>query len=433
MKTPKLSPLVSPWLFGLLLLTQCARTESVPDTQPTPAAPPASAIKPALGADDTAEAAVKVPIDGLPAFGDPHALVTVVAFTDYECPYCAKADANLDQLREDYGDKLRVVVASNPLPMHEHASDAARAFLAANQLGKGEAMHKKLFALNRAKTVLTEEALRTAATEIGLDVATFDVTRKSDAIAEQLTKSLQLAARLDVKGTPTFFTNGRRLVGARPIETFRSLFDEELTKASKLGNGDVYAVMMKSTPDAPPPKVEGPESLEKLDVDVAKSPYRGSQSSPITIAFFSDFECPYCVRAEKTLRDLEAQKPGQVKVVYKYRPLPMHAHARDAAKAAIAAEKQNKFWPYHDVLVQHRDALEHDDLVKYAGEVGLDIPRFERDMQDPSTEERIKADEKQADALGAKGTPTAFVNGYRLTGAQPLPKWNAVAEHALKH
>lgn len=423
---------ISPWLFALLVTTQCARTESVPDTQPAPAAP-ASAIKLALGADDTAEQAVKVPIDGLPAFGDPHALVTVVAFTDYECPYCAKADANLDQLREDYGDKLRVVVASHPLPMHEHAPDAARAFLAANQLGKGEAMHKKLFALNRAKVVLTEDVLRDAARDIGLDVAAFDAAKKSDAVIDALTKSQTLAARLDVRGTPTFFTNGRRLVGARPIEAFRALFDEELTKASKLGSGDVYAVMMKTTPDAPPPKVEGPESLEKLDVDVAKAPLRGSTNGPITIAFFSDFECPYCVRAEKTLRDLEAQKPGQIKVAYKFRPLPMHAHARDAAKAAIAAEKQSKFWPYHDVLVQHRDALEHDDLVKYAGEVGLDIPRFEKDMQDPATEERIKADERQADSLGAKGTPTAFVNGYRLTGAQPLPKWSALADHALKH
>jgi protein-disulfide isomerase len=425
--TPKLSP----WLLALLVLTQCARTESVPDTQPTPAAP-ASAIKPALGADDTAEAAVKVPVDGLPSFGDPHALVTVVAFTDYECPYCAKADASLDQLRDDYGDKLRMVVAMNPLPMHEHAADAARAFLAAVQLGKGEAMHKKLFAMNRAKTVLTEDALRDAARDLGLDVAAFDAARNSDAVKESLTKSLALAARLDVKGTPTFFTNGRRLVGARPMEAFRALFDEELTKASKLGSGDVYAVMMKTAPDAPPPKAEGPETLEHFDVDVAKSPYRGSLSSPITIAFFSDFECPYCVKAEKTLRDLEAQKPGQIRVAYKFRPLPMHAHARDAAKAAIAAEKQNKFWPYHDVLVQHRDALEHDDLVKYAGEVGLDLPRFEKDMADPATEDRIKADEAQANALGARGTPTAFVNGYRLVGAQPLPKWIGVADHALK-
>jgi protein-disulfide isomerase len=326
-----------------------------------------------------------------------------------------------------------MVVAMNPLPMHEHAADAARAFLAAVQLGKGEAMHKKLFALNRAKTVLTEDALRDAARDIGLDVGAFDAARSSDGVKESLTKSLALAARLDVKGTPTFFTNGRRLVGARPMEAFRALFDEELTKASKLGRGDVYAVMMKTAPDAPPPKADGPEALEHFDVDVAKSPARGALSSPITIAFFSDFECPYCVKAEKTLRDLEAQKPGQIKVAYKFRPLPMHAHARDAAKAAIAAEKQNKFWPYHDVLLQHRDALEHEDLVKYAGEVGLDLPRFERDMADPATEERIKADEKQAAALGARGTPTAFVNGYRLVGAQPLPKWIGVADHALKH
>lgn len=423
-------PKLSPWLFALLVATSCARTETVDSPSPAPAPPPAVAsAAPRDGSGDTAESAIKVPIDGLPAFGKTDALVTVVAFTDYECPYCEKADTSLEQLRDDYGDKVRFVVASQPLPMHEHALPAAKAFLAANQLGKGEAMHKKLFALTRAKTVLTDEVLRNAAVELGLDAKPFDDLRASPAIADAVTKSQALATRLDVRGTPSFFVNGRRLVGARPVETFRALFDEELTKAAKLPNGS-YESMMKGFADAPPPK--GPEALEHFDVDVARAPMRGTKNGAITVAFFSDFECPYCVRAEKTLRDLEAQKPGQVKVVYKFRPLPMHAHARDAAKAAIAAEKQGKFWEYHDVLLQHRDALEHDDLVKYAGEVGLDIARFETDLNDPAAEERIKADEKQADALGAKGTPTAFVNGYRLIGAQPLGTWVGVADKALE-
>lgn len=414
---------LSPWLFAFLTFTQCARTEAPPD-DPKPAAP--SVSKPALGADDTAEAAVKVPLDGLPAFGDPHALVTVVAFTDYECPFCVTADANLDQLREEYGDKLRVVIALNPLPMHEHAPAAARAFLAAAAQNKGEAMHRKLFAMSRAKIVLTDDALRDAATELGLDVAAFDAARKGEGVSATLAKSLALAARLEVRGTPTFFTNGRRLVGARPIEAFRALFDEEIVKASSLGR-DPYAAILKSAPEHVA-KPEAPEPLERFDVDVAKAPLRGPVNGPITVVFFSDFECPYCVKAEKTLRELEAQKPGQVKIAYKFRPLPMHAHARDAAKAAIAADKQGKFWEYHDVLLQHHDALERADLVRYASDLGLSAARFERDLDDPSTEERIKADEAQGTALGARGTPTSFVNGYRLVGAQPLSKWLAVAD-----
>lgn len=424
-----LSPRLSPFVFALLTLTQCARTESLPQPQPDDSKPaPPAAVKPALGADDTAEPAVKVPVDGLAAFGDPHALVTVVAFTDYECPYCARADANLDQLREEYGDKIRFIVSMQPLPMHEHAPAAARAFLAAVQQNKGEAMHKKLFAMNRAKIVFTDDALRGAAQELGLDVVAFDAARRSDAVSEQLAKQQALATRLDVKGTPTFFTNGRRLVGARPLEAFRALFDEEATRAASLGRGDVYAKIMASAPEASPPKPDAPDSLERFDVDVARSPMRGEKNGAITVVFFSDFECPYCVKAEKTLRELEARKPGQVKVVYKFRPLPMHAHARDAAKAAIAAEKQSKFWPYHDVLVQHRDALEREDLIRYATDLGLDPMRFERDMDDPAAEARIKADEKQADDVGARGTPTALVNGYKIVGAQPLPKWIGVAE-----
>lgn len=416
---PTLAPKLSPWLFVFLALTQCARTETV-DARPAGSSERAA---PTAAPDDTAESAVRVPVDGLPAFGDPRAPVTVVAFTDYECPYCAKADASLDVLREEYGDKLRIVVAMQPLPFHEHAADAARAFLAAVELGKGEAMHRKLFAMQRANLVMTDANLEAAAREIGLLPDVWNRVRRSDSVSALLERSQSLAGRLGVRGTPTFFTNGRRLVGARPLETFRALLDEELVKATKLDVRDPYGAIMKSAPEPRPVEAPTPETLQHFDVDLAKAPIRGEANGPITVVFFSDFECPYCVRAEKTLRDLEAKKPGQVKIAYKFRPLPMHAHARDAAKAAIAAERQGRFWAYHDVLLERRDALAREDLLRYAAEVGLDLGRFERDMDDPRTEERIQADETQATALGARGTPTAFVNGYRIVGAQPLPTW----------
>ena len=97
--------------------------------------------------DDIGAPAVRVPVTGLPAFGNAGALVTIVAFTDYECPYCLKADKRIETLRAEYGDRLRLVIGSHPLPMHDHAAPAARAFLAAVEQGKGEEMHAKLFVI----------------------------------------------------------------------------------------------------------------------------------------------------------------------------------------------------------------------------------------------------------------------------------------------
>lgn len=417
---------LSPWLFSLLTITQCAHSEAV--EEPTPpkvvaAAEPHQAPRPVLPKDDTAEAAVKVPIDGLPVFGSENALVTVVAFTDYECPYCAKANARFETLKEEYGDKLRIVIASQPLPMHEHAAAAARAFLAAVEQGKGEAMHAKLFAMNSSSLTMDDDGLRNAAREVGLDMGAFEKAWKGPSTADALAKSQTLSAKLGVQGTPTFYVNGRRFVGARPIDSFRSLLDEEVGKA-KAGGFD-YARLMGTLPEAPPPKLPE-EDQETYDVPLNGAPTRGS--GPVTVVLFSDYECPYCVRAEKTIHDLEAQKPGQIKIAYKFRPLPFHKNARLAAKASLAAERQGRFWQYHDVLVQHRDALERADLIRYASEVGLSPGRFERDMDDPALEERIKADEAEADKLGAKGTPTAFINGKKLIGAQPLPRWVGLAE-----
>lgn len=429
-------------LLPFLLLTQCKPdpTDSLPSTDPQPQAPapqqlgqPPPAPKPKLTKDETAAPAVRVPIDGLPAFGSSKALVTVVAFTDYQCPYCSKADERIAQLRQEYGpDKVRFVVGSHPLSMHDRAAPAARAFLAAVEQGKGEAMHLRLFARQEE---LDEANLQAAARDLGLDLAQFDRARTGASTEAALQKAEQVGSALGVEGTPTFFVNGRRLVGARPIEVFRSLIDEELMKAQAMVDRGtppdrLYAAIMRDAPDFVKNKKDDDLDATIFDVPVLDSPLRGAMSAPVTIVLFSDFECPFCVKAEKTLREVEANNKGRVRVAFKHRPLPMHARARLAAKASLAAERQGKFWEYHDVLLQHRDALERADLERYALELGLSPTRFARDLEDPALEARIAADEKEADRLDVKGTPTAFVNGRRITGAQPMGTWQTAVERA---
>ena len=377
--------------------------------------------------------AVRVPIDGLPVIGDARALVTIVAFTDYECPYCAKAEKTMLTLRAELGEDVRVVVAARPLPMHEHAGAAARAFLAAAEQGKAEAMHARLFADPAA---LDDAGLLASARAIGLDIAAFEAARAGTATAAALARAETLASSLGVHGTPTFFVNGRRLVGARPYEAFRALVEQERRHARDMVSSgtpreQVYARLMAAAPEpaalAPAPEVDD----AVVEVGTRDAPARGEARAPVTIALFSDFECPYCIKAEATLRTLEAAYPGKVKVAFKHRPLPMHDHARLAAKASMAAESQGKFWEYHDVLLAHRDALDRASLEGYAATLGLDSRRFARDLDDPLLEARLRADETEASKLHVEGTPTAFVNGRRITGAQPMAVFRAAVDRAL--
>jgi len=431
------------WLVAASLATaQCGRGpdanvddgSGAPAVAATPAkATPAPAAPLAPAPPSDVGAAVRVPIDGMLVFGNPNALVTVVAFTDYECPYCAKADKTVLTLRAELGDDVRVALAMRPLPMHEHAAAAARAVLAAAQQGKGEAMHARLFANQSA---LDEAGLTASARAVGLDLAAFDAARNGPATTAALERMEKLASSLGANGTPTFFVNGRRLMGARPYEQFRALLEEERAHAKQLlakgvARDQLYATMMAAAPvhefHAQPAETED----AVLDVPVDGAPARGEARAPVTIALFSDFECPYCVRAEATLRTLEAAYPGKVKVAFKHRPLPMHDHARVAAKASLAAEMQGKFWEYHDVLLAHRDALDRASLEGYAATIGLDKQRFARDLDDPRLEARVAADEAQASRLKVEGTPTAFVNGRRITGAQPIAVYRAAVERAL--
>ena len=273
-------------------------------------------------------------------------------------------------------------------------------------------MHTRLFADRNA---LDAAGLVASAKAIGLDLRAFEAARNGASTSAALERTDKLATSLDVNGTPTFFVNGRRMVGARPYDGFRALIEEERARAKTMVAGgvlreQVYATLMATAPIASPPARTPALDDAIVAVDCEDAPARGPHRAPVTIALFSDFECPYCVRAEATLRSLETAYPGKVKVVFRHRPLPMHDHARLAAKASLAAEAQGRFWEYHDVLVAHRDALDRVSLEGYA---------------------RITSDEAQASKLHVEGTPTAFVNGRRIVGAQPISVYREAVDRAL--
>jgi Na+/H+ antiporter NhaA len=156
------------------------------------------------------------------------------------------------------------------------------------------------------------------------------------------------------------------------------------------------------------------------EVDPERDHIRGPADAPVTLVEYGDFECPYCGQAEDVIRELLADF-GEVRYVWRHLPLTdVHVHAQLAAEAAEAAAEQDAFWEMHDLLFQHQDALRRSDLEAYAGQLGLDVGRFDEALRTHRDASRVAEDVDSADLSGVSGTPTFFVNGRRHYGAYDI-------------
>lgn len=171
----------------------------------------------------------EVSADG-PAKGPKDAPVTMVEFSDFECPFCGRAEPTVEQVLKKYGDKIHFVYMNFPLPMHSHAPKAAEAALCAQDQGKYWEMHKKLFDNQRALEVTD---LKKYAADLGLDSAKFDECLDSDAHKADIAASQTAGKKVGVSGTPAFFINGREISGAKPMSRFEELIDYELAQTKK--------------------------------------------------------------------------------------------------------------------------------------------------------------------------------------------------------
>ena len=161
-------------------------------------------------------------------------------------------------------------------------------------------------------------------------------------------------------------------------------------------------------------------------VNIDESPSRGPENASVVMVEFADFECPHCGLMAPRLDKAVDDRPNDVRFVYKFMPLKGHTHAEPAARAAIAAHRQGKFWPMHHKIYSHQSNLEQADLDSYARDLGLDITRFHADMQSKETTDRLERDRKAADALEVKGTPTIYINGREYDPQQDLSEWFAL-------
>jgi protein-disulfide isomerase len=158
-----------------------------------------------------------------------------------------------------------------------------------------------------------------------------------------------------------------------------------------------------------------------VPVDPEHDHIRGREDAPVTLVEYGDFECPYCGQAEGVLRELLRDAGDDVRYVWRHLPLTdVHPNAELAAQASEAAAAQRAFWEMHDVLLEHQDALTPEDLVRYAGELELDVDRFSDDLEKQSFAPRIAEDVDGADRSTVSGTPTFFINGRRHYGAYDI-------------
>jgi Na+/H+ antiporter NhaA len=152
-------------------------------------------------------------------------------------------------------------------------------------------------------------------------------------------------------------------------------------------------------------------------VDLARDHVRGPADAPLTLVEYGDFECPFCGRATGVVKELRERFGNELRYVFRHLPLvDIHPHAEQAAQAAEEAAAQGRFWEFHDMLFDHQDELEVDDLLGYAGELGLDVEAMARALEDDRHARRVQSDAMSAEASGARGTPTFFVGEQRHVG-----------------
>ncbi len=170
----------------------------------------------------------------------------------------------------------------------------------------------------------------------------------------------------------------------------------------------------------------------RFPVDPGQSPRTGTASAPVQIVEFSDFECPYCGIAAKTVHDVEAKYGDKVSISFVNFPLPMHANAKKAAEASLCANEQGKFWEYHDKLFANQKQLDPASLARYAIELGLDGRKFEVCLESGKMGATVEADLEKGRSVGMQGTPGFYVNGIHISGAVPIEAFSEVIDAELK-
>jgi protein-disulfide isomerase len=372
-----------------------------------------------------------------PVKGPNDALVTLVAFSDFQSPPAKRAAKVLDQLLAEYPNDLRIVWKDDPLPFNPRARPAALfARLVYQKAGQGGfwRAHDLLF---EGQSKLEDADLELAAKQLGVawsDANPQSATRSARAKVDQ---SIELARDIEARGTPHFFINGVRLPGAQPIEKFRARVQVEMAAARvNLSKGitrqGLYASIIEQGRQLP--------ALERGHVPspASTSPSMGAVNANVVLQYWSEFPCETCARTMFRLYELEKEYASDLRIVWRSTAAPSRAAAFSAAAAAREALSQKgnaAFWTFHNRVLEAQGApngLEAGSLQTIARDVGLDFSHFKSAVETGKHAAALTADVRAAEAAGISVSPTFTVNGYHLGSNPDLSQFRRAIQRALR-
>jgi protein-disulfide isomerase len=398
------------------------------------AAAPLPAVAAQARPEDTRIYGVPVEKDD-PVRGPADAPVTLVVFSDFECPFCQRLETTLTALMRKYGDELRIVWKDYPLPFHRQAIPAAvLARLAFAQKGD-HGFWQAHDAILESGQVLDEPALKAVAGRLGLSWSEVGKAVADHRFQAIFDRGHELVGKLQVRGTPCTFVNGRRIDGAMPVEAFVSVIDAQLAKArDMLEAGSERASLYAALTNTPIPQ----EELERKTVDAPTrdNPGKGGARAKVTVQVFGDFQCPHCLRLMPTLAELEKKFSGRVRLVWRNHPLVFHEDAALAAEAAqevFAQKGAAAFWRYHGLLfaAQTEGGLGREMLEKLARKLGVDGKRLRAALDSRRHRDAIERDVAAARKAEIVEVPAVLVNGYLVSGVEPMEVYERAVTRAL--
>ncbi len=326
--------------------------------------------------------------------------VKVDVYSDFQCPYCSQFAKPVRELESKgvEGLKTQVTFHNFPLSFHPFAQLAHQAALAAGEQGKFWEMHDLLFANQAA---LQREKLLEYAQKLGLDMDRFRKDLDSEPVKQAIERDKAEGAKLGVNGTPTFFVNGKTYSGTKSYEQLKQLVQGEQKRMWSL--------------------------TEITDAQMAKGP----ADAPVTLEFWADLESPVTRPAGAVLAEVMARYPAAVRLQFRNFPLAFHPQAGLAHEAAMDAARQGKFWEFESYILEHQDALREQDLVAYAGKLGLDQKKFAETIRQRRYSGRVEADLEEGAKRGLRGSPVVFVGGRRIDGVPSLAMLTEYVEAEL--
>ena len=245
-------------------------------------------------------------------------------------------------------------------------------------------------------------------------------------VQAEVTRRIKPVTDTDIRNF--YVQNSERMQG-RSFEQMSAPIQQYLAEQQQTtARADLIAELRKAGPpirvlmDAP-----------RLTVAVAADdPAEGAATAPVTLVEYSDFQCPFCQRVAPTLRELRTKYGDKIRIVWKDFPLTqIHPNAFVAAQAGNCAREQGKFWEYHDRLFANQGALQPEFLKKYATEVGMDATKFNACLDSAKYEARVQESLGTGTGLGITSTPTVYVNGRMVNGAQPIEVFTGIIDDEL--